>query len=217
MINWLSPLAFATYLTFVIGSFLIFWSVFKHELSTADKIAIVEQRKQSLPLLRRRFGKYLTYTDKLTANSMLYDLSEYTKRLKRSRKGFIGKLLSIIEHRDAKGALYEDIKREFLINNVIFGYVKDTTETKVLKSEISNLVSQDRNRRLSKQVERMFKVEHISHSYRIFLKLSRDKFEPDLLNEKFMLWAEQVASKTLRDGQARLNRFIASLEQGEDL
>jgi hypothetical protein len=217
MINWFSPLAIAMYLTFVVGSFLICWSIFKPELSTGDKVLIIERRRQYLPSLQQLSSDYLTLTDRLAMSDELYNLEEYAKRLGKTRTGIIGKLLAFMEPKDPRGVLYGDIQREFLANNVIYSHIKDNMETKALLSTIDNLASQDRNPRLLKGIHQLHKAEHLSHSYRIFLKLSRDRFEPDILNEKFMFRAEKLANKVLWDAQTRLNKFIASLERGEDL
>lgn len=56
---WLSPLGIFTIAMFILGTFLIFWGIFKHELSYADKQAIVKQRQENLSLLRNSIDSIL--------------------------------------------------------------------------------------------------------------------------------------------------------------
>ena len=110
----------------------------------------------------------------------------------------------------------------FITNNVIFERIKqddckDIKSVGVLKASIDGNMSQEKDKLLHRYVQGIYKGEHITNSYAIFCKLTRDKFNPDLLNEKRILKWEKKILKPLRDGQNKFNQRIDFLLRGDDL
>ncbi len=81
-IAWLSPLTVTTLVTFVLGTILIFFSVFKKVLSNEAKTEIILARRKHLPVIEQNLSSYLERAEHLASTTgVIYDLEKYKEML----------------------------------------------------------------------------------------------------------------------------------------
>lgn len=215
-IMWLSPLSISTATLFILGSLLIYWSIFKRELSFPEKQAELKKRQEYLQELKKMVHRRLEVAKKLQSKAITLPLYQYYDKYLKHTFPYI------LTRRKLKPVeiISKLARHKFIWNNLYYQSLKDNDYSyKSLVVRYDILYAQTDDRCLKNHLNTLWVREHQSGSAQIYVLISmNNKRIPNIpLGLRGGLRGKKNVEDALKMCLRNVEQRIDLLQRGEDL
>ena len=223
---WLSPLGVFTIAMFILGTFLIFWGIFKHGLSYADKQAIVQQRQENLPLLRNSIDAVLRRQKELALRIGRQPLQAFFEEYLKSNREYkvYRKLLDEYHTSDNvtkhKVATLLAIGKFFFVKSICLNNAcRDDKDMEALLAEKDTYYHRNNDKVLSKSIDRLLFAAAKYHSALAYGELATNNQLAYTSATKYARFEEkpEILKGFMVGNYKNMNDRMNLLTRGEDL
>lgn len=158
----------------------VLYGIFKHRHTIRETMAIVKQREQDLPEVKKYLAQYIARVEYLAKNdTRLYNLEQYKKVY--FPDGIKGIRRYIVATRPNEAYYYElSEKQKIWKDNAIYRVVKkEDTITNEALEKLDGYILNITDKKLRKYIQAIIKTSHLTYSMMIWFNFANELFQPN--------------------------------------